>query len=299
MFSLSYIFWDPDPIFWNLPIIHHPVAWYGLLFALGFFVGYRVVRQAAATRLQHLIPKYGDDEARQEGGHYTDRLLIYTLVGTVVGARLGHILFYNFDYFMAHPGEILKTWHGGLASHGALIGILVSVLLLGRFTRVRFPMFTFFATLDLVAMAAVIIGPFIRFGNFVNQELVGTAANLPWAVIFGRPAEGVSVVPRHPVQLYEAAAYLAIFLVLKVLYQRHTLANGAVAGLGLISVFTARFFLEYLKVSQGGLLTEDAALSTGQLLSIPAALLGFGILLFATRKRKLLEECPREGSGNG
>ena len=261
--------WDPDPVAFRVPIIDRPIVWYGILFALGFFLGYYLVRRLVTDHLN------GDRVAATK---YTDRLLWLTVIGTVVGARLGHVFFYRWDYFSDHLLEIPMVWMGGLASHGAAIGILIAMVIHRISTRKSYPTINYLSLLDIVVVCVSLIAVFIRVGNFVNQELIGTLTSVPWAVTFGHPADGSMPAPRHPVQLYEALAYAAIFGQLLLLRSVDEIRRrpGCIGGFFIFSCFTARLILETFKERFDG---QTGALSTGQLLSIPLVIAG--ILLFA------------------
>ncbi len=259
--------WDPNPVCFTLPILGRPIVWYGVLFALGFFFGYFLMRK----RVRGVIG---------EGAtFYTDRLLWMCVAGTVIGARLGHVFFYSWPYFRQHPLDIFKVWEGGLASHGAGIGVMIALGLFHLTMRRRHPQISFLHLFDMVVLPVTLIGVFIRVGNFVNQELVGTVTSVPWAVIFGHPADGVAALPRHPVQLYEALAYAVIFCLLLRIKRR-----GLVGGLFLTLVFGARMALETFKSHQGLLLSAEAPFSMGQLLSIPFVLVGVALIVWSQLK---------------
>jgi prolipoprotein diacylglyceryl transferase len=251
-------YWDIDPVLVRLG----PVAlrWYGLFFVAAFLAGYAIVVR--------MYRREGRDVGSLDNG------LIYMVVGTVIGARLGHVLFYEPSYYLTHPLQILAVWEGGLASHGAAAGILLALWLYARHAGLPY-----LWLLDRVAVVTALGGSFIRIGNFFNSEIVGTPAAVPWAVVFAR----VDFVPRHPVQLYEALAYLLTFLVLLGVYHRFAVERreGLLLGLFFVLVFSARFALEFVKTPQA---TYEAGfvLTVGQLLSIPFVVAG---LLLIARAR--------------
>jgi phosphatidylglycerol:prolipoprotein diacylglycerol transferase len=243
---------------WNAsPEIFHvgPVAvrWYSLMFAISFYLG-----TAFMERVFRIEGKPQND---------ISTLLITMIAGTVIGARLGHVLFYEPGYYLTHPLQILMVWRGGLASHGGAIGILLALFL---YTRRR-PEQSFLWLIDRIVIPVALAGFFIRIGNFFNSEIIGRPTDLPWAVIFS----SIDSLPRHPSQLYEAFAYLLIFAVLFLQYQKFTaeLPRGYTSGLFFILIFGARFLIEFLKEHQVGF--ESALpLDLGQLLSIPFVILG-------------------------
>jgi prolipoprotein diacylglyceryl transferase len=214
----------------------------------------------------------------------TDRLCWFAVAGTIIGARLGAVFFYDWPYFRQHPTEILKIWHGGLASHGGAIGVLLALYLYMRYIQKWIPQLTFLQLLDQVAIPSALTCCFIRLGNFINQEIVGIPTDLPWGVLFGHPAENVTAVPRHPVQLYEASAYLLTFLILWQMwkYQHSNQKPGVLAGMLFILGFGSRFILEFWKSNQDSIV-RFSFLQTGQILSIPFIFLG--IFLFWQSKR--------------
>lgn len=253
---LLYIVWDVDPEITQLGSFS--LRWYGLLFATGFYLGYLILR------------KIFIQENRSEED--LDRLFIYVLIGTVIGARLGHVLFYDPLYYFSHPEEIYKVWHGGLASHGGAIGILLAVYLYSR----KYVHNSFLWILDRLVIVIALGGSFIRIGNLMNSEILGIPApNLPWAFIFKR----VDEIPRHPVQIYESLFYFLTFFILYITYRKNKarIVEGYLFGLFLILVFGFRFFIEFLKEHQAEF-TLPFGLRMGQLLSIPFVLVGIWII---------------------
>lgn len=261
MSETANIFWNANPTLFSLGPL--TVRWYGLLFALAFLLGYGIVR-----RMYVREGKPGED---------VDSLLIYMMVGTVLGARLGHTLFYDPAYYLSHPLQILKVWEGGLASHGGAIGILVALYFYVR-RRSNQP---YLWLLDRIAVPTALGGMFIRLGNLFNSEIIGVPAEVPWAFVFAR----VDMVPRHPAQLYEALAYSLIFLILLRTYGRRgaETPRGLLLGLFLVLVFTARFFIEFVKAEQAAY--DVGVLSVGQCLSIPFIAAGAALLVRAWRQR--------------
>ncbi|MDZ7771308.1 MAG: prolipoprotein diacylglyceryl transferase [Balneolaceae bacterium] len=231
--------------------------WYGFLFAMAFVAGFAI-----------------ESRLFRDGGRSMEeleQLLTYILIATVVGARLGHILFYDPVYYLTHPSQILAVWEGGLASHGAAIGILLAMYL---FVRKRRDM-SFLWLADRVVVVVALGGAFIRTGNFVNSEIIGKPTELPWGVIFSR----IDMVPRHPTMLYEALLCLLVFGILLLVYRRYRRQppEGSLFGIFLVLLFGGRFLLEYTKVFQA----EFAAnwmFNMGQLLSIPLIVLGLWLL---------------------
>jgi phosphatidylglycerol---prolipoprotein diacylglyceryl transferase len=242
------------------------IRWYGLLFALSFVVGFQI------------MTVFFRKEKRNEND--LNDLIWYMIIGTVLGARLGHCFFYNPIYYLSHPFEIIMVWKGGLASHGAAIGILTAIYLFVRKKKE----YTFLWILDRIVITAALGGFFIRMGNLFNSEILGKQSSVPWAFIFA----SVDNVPRHPAQLYEAIAYLLVFGFL-FWYYNHTKANfkpGMIFGIFLVFVFLFRFFVEFIKEDQT-YFEQDMVLNMGQLLSIPLIFAG---LFLVFRKGKTSAE---------
>ncbi len=261
---ISSIYWNTSPELCRLGPV--TIRWYGLLFALGFLLGYLIV--------QRIFRKEGIPE------NDLGTLLLYVLGGAMVGARLGHCFFYEPGYYLSRPGEIILIWRGGLASHGGAGGILIALYF---YTRTR-PGQSYLWLLDRLAIAVALAGTLIRIGNLFNSEIIGTASRLPWAFLF--PRAGITpLLPRHPAMLYEAAAYLLIFLLLLFIYRKQggRVPPGELIGLFLLTAFTARFFIECVKAPQASY-RLPFPLSVGQLLSVPAVIAGI-ILLAGSRRR--------------
>jgi len=213
------------------------------------------------------------------GEEVLDRLTIYMAVGVIVGARLGHCLFYEPAYYFKHPLEILMTWHGGLASHGAAIGILTALWLFKRKEKKDY-----LWILDRIAIVVALSAFFIRMGNLMNSEIYGVETTVSWGFVFLRNHE---VAPKHPTQIYEALAYLAIFVLLYRIYwsKKGEHLQGMLISLLCILVFTSRFFIEFLKEDQVAF-EASMKLNMGQLLSIPFILLGIAGLIWSIKNKK-------------
>lgn len=278
--GVSFMIWDPDPRAFIIPYFNHPVMWYGICFVFGFLAGYFLLVPMFAKRLN--IP-------RGEAAHLADRLLWYVVAGTLIGARLGHVFFYDWPRYQQNPMDILKVWEGGLASHGGTVGVMLALYLFLRSIKKQFPSFTFISLIDQVVVPTAFVAFCIRIGNFINQEILGTETNLPWGIIFGHPADGSAPAPRHPVQLYEAAVYLFTFGLLYWIWKRYgnSLKEGVLSGLFFILVFGSRIVLESFKAPQS-LLIDESYISMGQYLSIPFVLLGFWLLF---RSKKTVNSC--------
>lgn len=234
-------------------------------------------------QLEKLIPK-GIVPAKTFAYLLTDKLTWFIVLGTVVGARLGHVFFYDWPRYHDNWLEIFKIWEGGLASHGGVVGVLLGVYLYYRFILNKFPSITLIGLLDCGVIPASLVAFFIRVGNFFNQEILGPPTTLPWGVIFGNPADGGPIVPRHPTQLYEAGAYLAIFVVLVYLWQKHgnRLRTGVLSGLCFLLIFSSRLFIDFIKTPQS-LLIDESSFQMGQYLSLPFIIVGLALLFFGQK----------------
>ena len=239
------------------------IRWYGVLFAIAFVVGYQI--------MHWVFKKENKPEDDLNDG------IMYMFFGTVIGARLGHCLFYSPAYYLSHPIEIFKIWQGGLASHGAVIGILLAIYFYSKTRKNNQP---YLWVLDRLGIVVALGGFFIRIGNLLNSEIIGKAANLPWSFIFVKTDR----IPRHPAQLYEAIAYLITFFILLFLYKKKIakLKQGFLFGCFMVLVFGFRFFVEFFKEAQETF-EKSMILNMGQLLSIPCVLIG---IYFIFRKVK-------------
>ena len=257
---LATITWNPGPEIFEIG--GFAVRWYGLLFALSFFFGYLI--------LQRIFTK--EDIPLK----LLDELTTYMIIGTVVGARLGHVFFYEPAWYLAHPIKIFKVWEGGLASHGAGIGIILSILI---FSMVRKKPFLW--VMDRIVIVVALAGFLIRMGNLMNSEIYGLPTTLPWGFLFVRsttPSEGL--VPRHPTQIYEGLCYLAIFAYLLWYYYRKDgkPSLGFLFGAFMALVFGVRFIIEFIKEPQVGF-EHGLVLNMGQMLSIPFVLAGIFLII--------------------
>lgn len=231
--------------------------WYGLMFAFAFISGYSIG-----------FKLFKDAGKPQEE---LDRLLIYVLIATIVGARLGHVFFYEAEFYLRNIHLIPQVWTGGLASHGAAIGIIIAMYLYAKKTAGV----TFMWVADRVVPGVAIGGMFIRIGNFFNSEIIGVPTDLPWAVVF----EKVDMLPRHPSMLYESILCIIVLISLSVIYNKYEKnpPEGSLFGTFLVILFSGRFLIEFTKETLADFL-EGAAFDMGQLLSIPFVLIGAWIL---------------------
>lgn len=230
--------------------------WYGLLFAGGFFLGYQILRK--------MFKREGVSEK------ILDTLVIYAFLGTLVGARLGHCLFYHPEEYLAKPWEILMVWEGGLASHGGVIGLFIAFYIFYRNNKINY-----LWVVSRAVIAAALAAAMIRLGNLMNSEIYGHQTDLPWGIIFKYRNEEVA---KHPTQLYEALSYLVIFAGLYLYYFKRSLEKvktNVILGVFFITLFFARFMIEFVKEVQVAK-EMDMVLNIGQWLSIPFMLLGVG-----------------------
>jgi len=259
---LNYIHWNVSPEIFNLGPLS--VRWYGLLFASGFLIGYYIGERM-----------FRSENVNQK---WIDSLFFYIIIGTIVGARLGHVFFYGWEFYSQNPEEIIKIWHGGLASHGGAIGIILALLIYSLVVTKRNVLWT----IDRIAVPTALVGAFIRIGNLMNSEIYGIQTDLPWGFIFERNGE---VVPKHPTQIYEALAYLVAFGILMYLYwrTRAKYKQGLLTGLFFILIFVPRFLIEFIKEDQEAF-EAGMTLNMGQWLSVPFILFGI-FLIYRALKR--------------
>ncbi len=262
---LNYIVWNPDTTAISLGFI--TIRWYSLCWLLGLVGAYFMVQWL-----------YKDQKI---GAEKFEPLFIYCFVGILIGARLGHCIFYQPDYFLTSGKHIVEmllpihflpeggwkfTGYEGLASHGGTIGLMIALLLYSRHTKVKL-----WAVLDNIAIATPVTACFIRLGNLMNSEIIGKVTDVPWAFVFER----VDMLPRHPGQLYEAIAYFCFFFVGLYFYRKRKVETGRgfYFGLCLALIFTFRFFIEYTKDIQVSF-ESGMLFNMGQILSVPFILLG-------------------------
>ncbi len=275
------IIWNPDLIAFHLGSFG--LRWYAICWCIGLVLAYFIVSRLYR---QQNIPT-----------EKFDPLFFYCFIGIIVGARLGHCLLYDPAHFLSHPVEMILPikqeadgWHysgyAGLASHGGTIGLILALWLYVRKTKVNL-----MRVLDDIAIATPITACFIRLGNLMNSEIIGTTTDVPWAFVFVHNGD---LLPRHPAQLYEALAYLVFFFVGLWLYRRYSnkVGSGFFFGYCLTSIFTFRFFIEFLKEVQEPWeqnLVATIGLNQGQLLSIPFVVIGLYCLLGGKWCRRIAE----------
>lgn len=274
--------WTADPVIFTIGFFQ--LRWYALMFIVGFAIGVKIMEYC-----------YKHDGVNPERVYY---LFLYCFVGTLVGARLGHCLFYAPDYYLAHPLEILMTWKGGLASHGGTIGVVSAVLIYASRDKL-----SKLWVLDRLSIAVAPVACMIRCGNLFNHEIYGHETALPWGFRFienihqwQQGAAPVFSQPSHPTQIYEALCYLSIFVFLWWLYNKTNAPNrpGLMFGFFLLGIFGSRFFIEFLKNVQEEF-ERDMILDMGQLLSVPFVIIGVWLIVRALRKP--FDETKNDGNG--
>ncbi|MCX6245755.1 MAG: prolipoprotein diacylglyceryl transferase [Bacteroidetes bacterium] len=264
--SLDFITWNVDPEIFRAG--NFAIRWYGLLFAASFFFGYLI-----------LIKVFKKEKIPIT---VLDALTTYMVIGTIIGARLGHCLFYEPAYYLQHPLQILMVWEGGLASHGAAVGIILTIIIFGRVKKLPF-----LWVMDRVVIVVALSGLFIRTGNLMNSEIFGHPTALPWGFLFVRAPHPENMDPRHPTQLYEGISYLLIFFYLWWYYYKKDgkPALGYLFGIFMVLVFAMRFLIEFVKEPQETF-EKAMPLNMGQLLSIPLILAGIFFILYSKGKFK-------------
>lgn len=280
---VAHFYWDPPSVLFNIPFLNHPVRIYGALFALGFLAGYYLIGQAMK---RYLLFK-GDEPKRAAylSKKLADRITWMSVIGGILGARLGHVLFYDLELILKYPYKVLSIWEGGLASHGGAVGLLIMLPLFWRWSKKDLHQISFLGWFDLFVVPVALVAVFIRLGNFFNQEILGTFSNVPWAVVFSQAVDRLPPFPRHPAQLYEAIAYLTTYLTLTWASGKPH-KNGFIVGLFFLMVFGSRFFIEFLKSGEGGIF-DEGLLQTGQLLSVPFILAGLYLTMRRVKREPL------------
>ncbi len=260
---LNFIHWNFNPEIFHLGPLS--VRWYGLMFAISFILGYRIVEKMF--------------KSEKISTKSMDALLTYIVLGTMIGARLGHVFFYDWDFYSQHPIEIIKIYRGGLASHGGVVGVFVALWLYSR----KYTKKSVLWIIDRVIVPTALASMFIRLGNLFNSEIYGVQTNLPWGFIFERNGEEVA---KHPTQLYEALAYLLTFITLRRIYWKTNYKEntGFITGVAFVMIFTARILIEFIKEDQEAF-EATMALNMGQWLSIPVVIIGFLLIWWSTRKK--------------
>jgi prolipoprotein diacylglyceryl transferase len=281
---LSVITWTVDPVAFTIPFWGREVRWYGIAFAVGFILGLWIV---------HKIWK--QEQLKED---WFDKLYIYVIIATAVGARLGHCLFYSSGYYLANPIEIFKIWEGGLASHGGALGIIIAVWIYSKKVTHKSMLWTFDRLVVPVGFAAALI----RLGNLMNHEIYGHSTNLPWAFRFitnipywERGAAPIFSDPSHPTQLYEAFFYILTACICLWMYWKREdyKYQGLIFGVFLIGIFLSRFFVEFFKNIQEAFEVEmihNTGFNMGQWLSVPFIITGIWLTWKGLQEKKKITE---------
>lgn len=272
---LDFITWAVRPEIITSPVT---VRWYGLFFAIGFIVGYKIVEK--------IFKHEGAPES------WLGILLLWVVGGTIIGARLGHVFFYEWDIYSQNPISILYVWQGGLASHGGTIGIILAVILFSIITTKRNPIWTF----DRLVIPIALVGGLIRLGNLMNSEIYGHETTLPWGFKFVNSREWHELyngVACHPTQIYEALCYFALFGLLMWMYWKKNAEErpGLIFGVFFLGIFIPRFLIEFIKNNQVAF-ESDMTLNMGQWLSVPFILAGLFLVVWAMSHPKVHIDFP-------
>ena len=272
---LAFITWKVDPVMFSIGNLE--VRWYGVLLATGFYLAYLTMQGI-----------FKNEKISQP---LLDRLTIWTIVWTIIGLRLGHFLFYQPEYLIAHPLQVLlpfdESWHfigyQGLASHGAVISLIIFL----TYFAIKHKMNVLWL-IDRLCVAVPIPAALVRLGNLCNHEIVGSITDVPWAFDFIYGGPGVAGTFRHPAQVYESTVYLLLFIFMLIYYFKITkgkIAPGRTTGILLTVIFVARFIIEFFKEVQVDK-EIGMSLNIGQKLSIPFIIIGIGLLIYSYIKRK-------------
>ena len=277
---LAFITWNANPVAFKIPFIGD-IRWYGIAFVLGFMIGLWIVQKI-----------WKNEQLKED---WYDKLFFFVIVATIIGARLGHILFYNPGYYFSNPIEFFNFREGGLASHGGTLGIIIAIWIYSKYVTHRSMLWTF----DRLVVPVGFVAALIRMGNLMNHEIYGHATNLPWGFRFIENIpywlhgyDPIYSVASHPTQLYEAACYILTALICLHLYWKNKdyKFEGLIFGVFLIGIFLSRFFIEFLKNNQEEF-EEGMFLNMGQLLSIPFIIAGFWLAYKGwDKKRKAVPE---------
>ena len=270
----NFITWTASPVLFSLGPIE--IRWYSLMFIIGFWIGFKI--EEAIYKKEGIPPAW------------LDKLFLYVFAGTIIGARLGHVFFYGWDYYSKHIGDIFKVWEGGLASHGGAIGIILAIFILAYGVLKVNPLFLF----DRLVIPVALVGALIRMGNLFNHEIYGHATNLPWGFKFienlhawRAGAAPIFSAPSHPTQIYEALIYISVFGVLMWMYWKRNaqLRQGLIFGVFLIGIFGTRILIEFVKNNQETF-EDNMVLNMGQILSIPFVIIGIWLIIRAFNRPK-------------
>lgn len=258
-------------IVWDVPkgieFFGFEIRFYSLMFAIAYILGYQIMKKI-----------FLDEGVKLE---VLDSLFMYSMISMIIGARLGHVFFYDWDYYSQNLSEIPKIWHGGLASHGAAIGMILTFIYFAKYVAKKPALWL----LDRMSLTVALAGVFIRLGNLMNSEIVGKATDLPWAFVFKNAYLPDPMTPRHPSQLYESFGYLVTFGVLWYIFNKTDKKKylGYVFGVFLAMLWSVRFLVEFVKENQEAF-EDQMTLNMGQILSIPLIMIGV-YLIYSSKDR--------------
>jgi len=271
---IAYITWNPDRVAFTIPYFNFDIYWYSIFFAIGFYGAILIAKSLIKSRAK-LFPTYNQAQIDS----FIDWLALYCFIGVIIGARLGHVLFYDLAYHLAHPLDIFNLRLGGLASHGGIIGMFITLWIFSRKKRYSAPYFPHgYDLLDLLSIASAWLAGCIRIGNFFNQEIVGLPTTIFWAVRFISPLDASGGIPRHPTQLYEAlVAFSMLALLLFITRGKKWATRGRLTGWYLFITFCFRYLIEQYKVPQCSF--DAHTMHMGQLLSIPLILFALYLII--------------------
>jgi prolipoprotein diacylglyceryl transferase len=261
---LNAIIWDINPVALSLGPLE--IRWYGIIYALGFFIAINIIGKT-----------FQRDGAPEE---WLDKVFVYFILAVIIGSRLGHVFFYDWEYYSQHIAEIFMVWRGGLASHGGAAAMVLTAWLLTKYmTKV-----SFFWLTDRVFIGSAFVACLIRLGNLMNSEIYGEPTDLPWGFIFVR-GDINNTIPCHPTQLYESFAYLLVFFLLYWMYWKKDAGkyNGLLTGVGFLGIFISRQIIEMIKNPQSDF-EVDMTFNMGQWLSVPFILFGAFLVIRALKK---------------
>ncbi len=270
-------------IVWDVPkgieFFGFELRFYSLMFALAYILGYQLLKGI-----------FKEEGVKIE---VLDSLFMYSMISMIIGARLGHVFFYDWDYYSQHLTEIPKIWHGGLASHGAAVGMILTFIYFSKHVAKKPALWT----LDRMSLTVALAGVFIRLGNLMNSEIVGKASDLPWSFVFVNAYVPDPMTPRHPSQIYESLGYLLTFGVLWYVFKKTDKKKylGYVFGVFMAMLWSVRFLIEFVKENQEAF-EDNMTLNMGQILSIPLILIG--VYLIYTSKNRIYNYSTK-GNNNG
>ncbi|MBF5051191.1 Prolipoprotein diacylglyceryl transferase [Candidatus Clavichlamydia salmonicola] len=280
------IYWSCPKIFFVIPFINREVTWYGMFFSAGFFI-------CVEPLFIILKKKFAEHAPKGQERLLYDKFVLVTILGLLIGARLGHVIFYDATYYLHFPSKIFKIWEGGLSSHGAVLGLLLAFSLFTKKQLKKFSMPMFLLLTDAGSLVGAIPTAIIRVGNFFNGELLGTPTDKPWGVIFTNLEANTMTVSLHPVQIYESIGYGILGLYLFFLNRRykHFLGSGLFTGIFFLIGFGIRLSGDFFKQKIIIFSLGSEGIGIGQIISIPFILLGAFLILRAIVQKNSFNKC--------